>query len=219
MIYNYETFKIFEELKNDIDTSRRSGRLLADKRVYLNEIETVKEPIIVFTDVVKSSELWSRDSVKMIADLKNHFNLVTKIADKYNGWIIKTIGDAFMLYFEPVEESVYNAIKFAQELIKTEPVYSLRIGMAKGVVSEGTYIIQKKRLKDYHGNTVNTASRMESIISDVGGMGISLPENMDEKLINKLKSDGIKVVKIGDQETSINNLRGATAKNVYKIFF
>ena len=76
---------------------------------------------IVFTDVVGSSKLWSDDAVKMDEQLTKHFELIDSIARKYDGFVVKTIGDAFMVYFEG-SESLLNSIKFAISVIKKEPL-------------------------------------------------------------------------------------------------
>jgi hypothetical protein len=57
--------------------------------------------------------------------------------------------------------------------------------------------IQNKILKDYFGNSVNTASRLESKVSDVGGFAFTYIGNIDEEneiknLIKNLKVDIIK---------------------------
>ena len=74
--------------------------------LFLEDVEPLKaeqQPTIVFTDVVKSSELWAKDPKLMEERLDNHFNLINEKAKNWGGFVVKTIGDSFMIYFEPTD--------------------------------------------------------------------------------------------------------------------
>ena len=75
---------------------------------------------ILFTDIVGSSNLWRKDSKNMKRMLFNHFNLIDKLSKQNDGFIVKTIGDAFMLFFKNTASScsLYNAIKCGISIIK-----------------------------------------------------------------------------------------------------
>ena len=124
-----------------------------------------QQPSIMFTDVVKSSELWAKDPEGMEKKLDSHFNLVTDKAKNWGGLVVKYIGDAFMIYFEPTDNSLIDAINCAIDIINNEEL-ELRIGICYGEMREKEYILQNSKLKDYFGNTVNTASRLESKVCD-----------------------------------------------------
>lgn len=146
--------------------------------------EDVKEsntnhPTMLFTDVVGSSKLWTNDPDKMDKDLTKHFKLMNEISDNHNGFVVKTIGDAFMVYFEP-GDSLLNAIKSAIEILKKEEL-SLRIGICYGEMKEKTFNIQGSELKDYFGNTINTASRMESKVSGPGEFSFCYLDGVSER--------------------------------------
>ena len=111
---------------------KRSERLLTQAQKESKDSEEVKEksgpmPAMVFTDVVGSSKMWSDDPVTMSKQLEGHHKLIATISEKYKGWIVKTIGDAFMVYFEPSEDSLFNAVKFSKEVILAEKAYNLRV--------------------------------------------------------------------------------------------
>ena len=149
---------------------------------------------ILFTDIVGSSNLWRKDSKNMKRMLSNHFNLINKLSKQNDGFIVKTIGDAFMLFFKNSTSScsLYNAIKCGIEIIKQEPL-PLRIGICYGQMDCEIQNIQNSKLKDYFGNTVNTASRMESKISPEAGITFSYTEPINEaqsEKIKKLLDDG-----------------------------
>jgi len=132
-------FKIFEadEKESIGDKSNvRSERVLTQAQKEYKENPNIQKnttpmPSIVFTDVVGSSKMWSDDPITMIGQLEAHHKLVDTLAQKNNGWIVKTIGDAFMVYFEPSESSLYNAIKFSKELILTEKAYNLMVHISQ----------------------------------------------------------------------------------------
>ena len=166
----------------------RSGRLLSDEQEYSNN-DVVKSdeniPSMLFTDVVGSSKFWSDDPITMKAQLEQHFKSVDEIARKHDGFIIKTIGDAFMIYFRKSTKSLESAISCGKEIIKTEKL-PLRLGICEGFMEQKKYILQNAELLDFFGNTVNTASRMESRISKPGHIAFTSTQGVDPKLLKTI---------------------------------
>lgn len=159
---------------------------LKDFRQIFEDIEEndTNYPTMLFTDVVGSSKLWTDDPDKMDKDLTKHFKLMNEVVDEYNGFVVKTIGDAFMVYFEP-GDSLLNAIKSSIDILEKEEL-SLRIGICYGDMKERIFNIQGSELKDYFGNTVNTASRMESKVSEPGELSFCYSEGVSEKESEKI---------------------------------
>ena len=199
----------------------RSERLLNQAQRETGDVEDVNVqktdilPTILFTDVVGSSKLWSDDPKTMMEQLKEHHKLVNSLSAKNNGWIVKTIGDAFMVYFEPSRDSLENALRFAKDLISNEKKYQLRIGVCQGQMQEETYRIQKVDLKDFYGNPVNTSSRMESKVA--GEAGVVAFTSMKDLSSNQLNNINSKIGKVMSVDLSQYDLRGASAKKAYKI--
>lgn len=217
-INNFRLFEADEQEPTDDKSNVRSERVLTQaQKEYKESPELQKKsgpvPTMVFTDVVGSSKMWSDDPITMIGQLEAHHKLVDSLASKNNGWIVKTIGDAFMVYFEPNENSLFNAIKFSKELILSEKAYSLRVGICEGHMDEKTYSIQKVELRDFFGNAVNASSRMESKVSEVGGTIAFCSLKPIENKIGKLKTLG----KIENVDLSKYDLRGAKVEKAYKI--
>lgn len=216
-----KVYKIYEADEQQVDNKKsevRSERLTTQaQKEYKEGPELQKKsgpvPTMVFTDVVGSSKMWSDDPITMIGQLESHHKLVDTISQKNNGWIVKTIGDAFMVYFEPSDNSLYNAIKFSKELILGEKAYNLRVGVCQGHMDEKTYSIQKVELKDFFGNAVNSASRMESKVAEVGGTIAFSSLKPIENQMSKIQTLG-GVEKV---DLSKYDLRGATLKKAYKI--
>jgi len=145
------------------------------KKKYGMDIE---ERTILFTDIKGSSELWNKNEEKMFEALNIHEKQIVDLCEKYNAIILKSIGDAFMLSFKTLKESIDLAIELQHDL-KENPIkigstsMQLRIGICGGEIYKKVFTRQGNKLEDYFGNVVNTASRMESKVSDVGGVAFA----------------------------------------------
>jgi len=210
--------EINEDSEFQNETPKRSERLLTQaQKEHKDDPEILEKggpvPAMVFTDVVGSSKMWSDDAVTMFKQLEGHHKLVETTAENNKGWIVKTIGDAFMVYFEPSEDSLYNAIKFSKELILNEKAYNLRVGVCQGPMDNKTYRIQKVDLKDFFGNAVNAASRMESKVAEFGGTIAFCSTLPIENKLSKIETIG----EVESVDLSKYNLKGANVKKAYKI--
>eukprot|EP01059_Diplonema_ambulator_P027487 TRINITY_DN4567_c0_g2_i1.p1 TRINITY_DN4567_c0_g2~~TRINITY_DN4567_c0_g2_i1.p1 ORF type:complete len:1011 (+),score=130.54 TRINITY_DN4567_c0_g2_i1:127-3159(+) len=139
------------------------------------------EVAIIFTDILKSSELWGQRPEAMAVALEKHHKLARDLIEKHEGYEVKTIGDAFMIAFsKPV-----NAVEFTCDLqlgllqtewpaellehkaCQIEPGFSglrVRVGVHIGtpvvkLTPQGGY--------DYEGGIVNECAR----VSDSGAGG------------------------------------------------
>jgi adenylate cyclase len=128
---------------------------------------------VVFIDIVGFTKIASdRDSSQIVNFLNIIFTKFDEKATKYKLEKIKTIGDSYMAVTGvplPDPEYAKNMAKFALE-VKTEmhnyrtedeTLIQFRIGIDCGDVVAGV-IGSKKFIYDLWGDTVNTASRMES---------------------------------------------------------
>ncbi len=138
---------------------------------------------VLFADIqgfTKIAEEMNPD--KLIDQLDKFYFHFDSVMEKYNIEKIKTIGDAYMAAggipikncTNPVEVvlAALEMQQYMKELKKTKAdIWDLRIGVHTGSVIAGV-VGQKKYSYDIWGDTVNTASRMESS-GEVGKVNIS----------------------------------------------
>jgi|GEM_PF-3731400 len=179
--------------------------------LYINESKShkgikdlpMKKAAILFTDIKGSSKHWAKSESSMYECLDKLEEMMNGIISKNNGMVVKTIGDSFMCSYES-DTALLDSIKSAidiQESLKNDPIESekgkleVRIGICYGEVYIKETKIQGFELKDYFGNNVGTASRLESKVSDVGGFAFSFIEDIDneEEILKYLKDNGVKI--------------------------
>ena len=129
---------------------------------------------VLFADLVGFTEFSSRRSAHELVEFLNEiFSEFDQLAEKHGLEKIKTIGDAYMVVAglpmprsDHADAIAQMAIDMQQALanvnVKTGESFSMRIGIHSGSVVAGV-IGLKKFSYDLWGDTVNTASRMESL--------------------------------------------------------
>jgi class 3 adenylate cyclase len=128
---------------------------------------------VLFADIAQFTQLSAEADPSDVVGLLNHiFTTFDDLADQYRLEKIKTIGDAYMVAAGlplPREDHCEAVAAFAVELLAAvqevrawngEPV-CVRVGIHSGPVVAGV-IGRRKFSYDLWGDTVNTASRMES---------------------------------------------------------
>ncbi len=138
---------------------------------------------VLFSDIQGFTKIAeSMDPEAMIDELDRFFFHFDSVVEKYNIEKIKTIGDAYMAAGGIPKKSITNPIEvvlaalemqnYMKQLKKTKiDIWDLRIGIHSGPVIAGI-IGHKKRSFDIWGDTVNTASRMETT-GEAGKVNIS----------------------------------------------
>lgn len=136
--------------------------------------DSFEEVTVLFADLVGFTEFSSRRSAKQLVEVLNViFSEFDQLAEKHGLEKIKTIGDAYMVVAglptprsDHAEAIAQMALDMQQVLTKinvqTNESFSMRIGINSGSVVAGV-IGLKKFSYDLWGDTVNTASRMESL--------------------------------------------------------
>lgn len=179
---------IVEILSRNLEQERRkSDRLLLNvlpesvagelKKTDRVEPRHYDGATVLFTDFVGFTRIAERLSPEeLIGELDRCFSYFDSLTERYNLEKLKTIGDAFMCAGGIPQDNRTHAIDcalvaleirdFMQSMkeIKSDQnfdYWELRIGMASGPLVAGV-IGEKKFAYDVWGDTVNTASRMES---------------------------------------------------------
>ncbi len=144
---------------------------LKDQQVII--ADHFDEVSVLFADIVGFTELSSRMSpAKLVAMLNHIFSSFDNLVERHGLEKIKTIGDAYMVVAglpTPHPEHVKHIANLALEMQQVLAEFnqnaptplSIRIGIHTGAVVAGVIGI-KKFAYDLWGDTVNTASRMES---------------------------------------------------------
>jgi class 3 adenylate cyclase len=135
--------------------------------------ESVDAVSVVFADIVNFTPLSERlPPGELVALLDRIFTAFDGLCDRHGLEKIKTIGDAYMAVAgapEPVADHAAAAAEFALDLIEVVDRFAaesdsdlqVRVGVNSGPVVAG--VIGERRFSyDLWGDTVNTASRMES---------------------------------------------------------
>ena len=127
----------------------------------------------MFADLVGFTEFSAKRNAKELVELLNViFSKFDQLTEQHGLEKIKTIGDAYMVVAglptaraDHAEAIAKMALDMQQAIVKvnaeTGTTFSIRIGINSGPVVAGV-IGLKKFSYDLWGDTVNTASRMES---------------------------------------------------------
>jgi adenylate cyclase len=151
------------------------------------EARDFEKVTILFTDFKGFTSVAEKLSPQaLVAEINACFEAFDHLIGKYNIEKIKTIGDAYMAAGGlpvPSDESIANCLLAAiemQEFMEKRkeerdaqklPAFEMRVGMHTGPVVAGIVGVKKFQY-DVWGDTVNTASRMESSGS-VGQVNLS----------------------------------------------
>ena len=72
--------------------------------------------VIIFTDISGSSKLWNKYKNKFYKKLQKLNNIIETKIKKYNGMVVKLIGDSHMIFFD--DKNILNSLNFVFELQK-----------------------------------------------------------------------------------------------------
>jgi class 3 adenylate cyclase/Tfp pilus assembly protein PilF len=161
LLLNILPYEIAEELKNNGHAEARDFELVS----------------ILFTDFKSFTETSAKlNAIDLVAEINICFEAFDGIIEKYDIEKIKTIGDAYMAAGGlpvPTEDSVKNTVMAALEMqdfigkrksendASNKPAFEMRVGIHTGPVVAGIVGVKKFQY-DIWGDTVNTASRMET---------------------------------------------------------
>lgn len=145
----------------------------------------------LFSDIEGSTPLWERHPKSMEAALPRHDDILRQAITIHNGYVFKTVGDAFCAAFSRPDDALAAAIE-AQRRLSNEP-WPADIGQLRARIGihSGTAV---ERESDYFGPAVNRAARIEAAAHG----GQILLSQAVERLLGGELPEGIDLIDLGE---------------------
>jgi len=181
---------------------------------------TKVELTVLFSDIRGFTTMSENAPPEKIVEMLNiHFTIMADIILKHNGTIDKYIGDAIMAFWgAPVktENHAEQAVLAGKEMIAAleqvnatlrerglDMEVKIGVGINTGVATIGEIGSEKKKNYTIVGDTVNLASRLESITKEYKSPLI-YSEYTYEKIKDKIESRQLGNVKVKGREQPVN---------------
>jgi len=201
---------LFNVLPQEVAARLRAGEAVADSFADLTAI---------FVDLVGFSTLSKRLSPGHLVQMLNtFFSAADRCAERHGIEKVKTIGDAYMAVIGGMASRGQDskaAILFARALIadlaaiaaETGLPLEARIGVHSGPAVGG--VIGSARLTyDYWGDTMNIASRLQSV-APVGGVAVSAATWFQTRAMQDYEQQIVVLKGIGETEIYVADLSAA----------
>jgi len=129
-----------------------SSSAFGDRQDAAEGSDAPKPPLaIVFTDIVKSTAIWEKDSSTMSKAMTIHDNLIRDLSDTYAGYEVKQNGDGFMIAFQSAVSALNFCLDVQMQLQEQDwPQALLEMGQGEPVLEAGT----KRDAKEQQEGTV-----------------------------------------------------------------
>jgi class 3 adenylate cyclase len=128
----------------------------------------VRHMTVWFSDLTGSTALYARNGDPLAYDLvREHFRLVFEAVNRYEGAVVKTMGDGIMAAFTSSARAVEAALAAHQVLDDFNQQKSLagdrRLALKIGIHAGPSIVITLNDRLDYFGTTVNVAARVSDL--------------------------------------------------------
>ena len=152
-------------------------RLLAIGATELSEMRRV---CVMFVDIRSfTAAARTRTPAEVVARLDSVFEILVDIVDRHNGIVNKFLGDGLLAIFgAPIDDpyEARNAVASAREMLiaiearNADESWPIRLGIGIHIGQAVAGTVGSQRRKEYTviGDTVNLASRLESLNKEVG---------------------------------------------------
>jgi predicted ATPase/class 3 adenylate cyclase len=146
---------------------------------------------LLFTDIERSTQLWEKNPQAMGRALAQHDALLRAVAGRHNGYVFKTVGDAFCIAFEGAMDAVRAAVAAQRDLAAANwpDTASIRVRMA---IHSGEV---EQRDGDYFGLTLNRVARLLA----AGHGGQTLLSRVTAEMVREHLPDDASLRDFGDR--------------------
>ena len=143
----------------------------------LNYVSSKISLVIIYVDIVGSTKMsMTLPADKLVTIIRAFSHEMSSVVESYDGYILKSVGDAVIAFFAPGFNRYLTAVRCAQKMINViknginpilnnydYPELSLRIGITEGeiVVVQSTY--DKSSQIDILGYVINIAEKITSL--------------------------------------------------------
>jgi predicted ATPase/class 3 adenylate cyclase len=156
---------------------------------YMNHIPTGTVTFL-FTDIEGSTKLWEAYPDAMKAALAHHDEILRTAIESNDGYVFKTIGDAFCAAFRTAIEAVI-AIAQAQTALQAEDWGEIGTLKVRAALHTGS---TDERGRDYFGTPVNRVARLLS--ASHGGQ--TLLSHATSELVRDTLPEGANLTDLGE---------------------
>jgi adenylate cyclase len=194
-----------------------ASRILAtsDSQGAALGLPEVKEVSILFADIVGFTSMSEKMSPSAVALLLNDYlSRMTEVIFRHEGTLDKYIGDAIMAVFgapldmpDHAERSIRTALEMQERLAEWNaerregPQLQIRIGINSGKAVAGEIGSINKKEYTVLGDTVNTASRLESSVARPGTVVIG--ENTHEVVRGRFECRPLGAISLKGKEKTV----------------
>lgn len=173
-----------EEIRRSFDSTNESFEFKDLSEEFLEKLEKNKMRFVILSiDLKGSTEMSQLLSAEQNSDIISlYLREMTLIVDKFNGYVLKYVGDGLIAYFpEPnfigMNDNALGCAMTMKKMIiysinpilkeKTLPELNFRIGLDSGEAIIKTLGVEKIKIhKDLIGETVNLAAKIQSLAKD-----------------------------------------------------
>ena len=166
---------------------------------------------IMFTDVVGYTAMSSRDENAALELLRKYRALLNSIFPKFEGRVVKTMGDGFLVEFASAVEAVNCSVNLQSEMAHFNSVLEERSWMLVRVGIHVGDVVHSE--EDVLGDAVNVASRVEPL-ADPGGICVTrqVVDQVEGKVPWRLTSMGMKELRNVPNLIEIFRVEGGPAR-------
>jgi class 3 adenylate cyclase len=154
-------------------TTQTFRTLFRSETVSVNEGIAVKDITFLFTDLKGSTAMYDQiGDPKAYFLVRQHFDTLGNVINRYEGATVKTIGDAVMATFMTPLNAVQAALEMLRDIEAFNQNISDKLVLKIGIHSGHSIVVTLNDRLDYFGQTVNIAARVQGL-ADAGEIYIS----------------------------------------------